>query len=189
MDFIRGRTRGWVQGVVAVALVFTCVAAEAETARRRRPIRRSPPPTHWEPVARGTFEADAFTLLDGERPRDFSTPRPPQPPPPPPDEEFDRVDLMRRLKRCYGAIDGMVDVPKNSPQAGQAADEIDVIARQLAADPEYSAEGSYVAHATAMSQAARRLKLVIGTARHGEAREALRAVLKACNACHAEYNP
>lgn len=189
MPSMRGRASGWVKGVVAVGLVLTCVAAQAETARRRRPIRRSPPPTHWEPVARGAFEANAFTLLDGERPEDFSTPPPPLPPPPPPDEEFDRVDLMRRLKRCYGAIDGMVDVPKSSPQVGRAADEIDVMARQLAADPDYSTERPYVAHATAMSQAARRLKLAIGTARHDEAREALRAVRTACDACHAEFNP
>lgn len=189
MTSMRARASGWVKGVVATGLVLGCVAAEAETARRRRPMRRSPPPTRWEPVARGAFEANAFTLLDGERPVDFSTPAPPTPPPPPPDEEFDRVDLMRRLKRCYGAIDGMVDVPKNSPQVGQAADEIDLMARQLAADPDFSTEGPYVAHATAMSQAARRLKLAIGTARHDEAREALRGVRQACDACHAKFNP
>lgn len=191
MSFIRGRASGWVKGVVAAGVVCSCVAAEAESARRRRPIRRSPPPTHWEPVARGTFQADAFTLLAGERPVDFGTPPAPpvEPVPPPPVEEFDRADLMRRLKRADLAIDGMVGVAKNSRQAGQAADEIDVIAGQLAADPDYVTEGPYVAHATAMSQAARRLKLAIGMARHDEAREALRAVRQACKACHAEFNP
>lgn len=186
----------WLSGLVACA-VGLAVCAGAESPRRpRRPARRAAPPKRWDPSVRDTFEADAFSRLGGEQ-RPLPPPRPPDdaaPAPPAPDGDFDRSDVMRRLERARSALEDLLSskeaLAKPAPRAAKATEEIVAMARRLAADdPDHSADVHYVRHADGMAQAARRLQGLLGTGRHAEALDAVRALRTSCDACHGQFNP
>lgn len=184
----------WLSGVVACA-VSMAVCAGAEPLRRlRRPTRRAAPPTQWDPVFQDTFEADAFSRLDGDR-RPSPPPKPvPVPPEPDVDDEFDRSAVMRRLERARAAIEDLIAsheaLAKPTPQAARSTEEIVALARKLAAaDPDYSGDVHYVRYTDEMAQAARRLQGLLGTGRHAEALDAVRALRNSCAACHGRFNP
>ena len=182
---------------LVVAVSLACLAAAP------KPLRRARPPRQWDKVVESQFAADAFALLDGERPGDFGRPATggvaaaPAPAAsaaeePVADGDFDRSDMMKKLKTAEDSLaevlSGEQAFRTGGSRAEQAADLVVMMGRTLfGSDPDFADEDDYLKFAEDMTGAAKQLKVLVKKGDYAGARGCLDRIKKSCDGCHGSY--
>jgi cytochrome c556 len=182
--------------IIALALVVLVAGA----ARPKPPVRRATPPATWDKTVAALFADDAFALLDGPRPLAFGRPGPAGPaegePAPSPsavaDGDFDRRDMMKKLKAAEESLAELLSGEKTfqagAARAGQAADLVAMMGRTLfSGDPEFGGDDDYLKFAEDMMTAAKQMKVLAAKGDYAGARACFDRVKKSCDGCHEGY--
>ena len=185
-----------------VILVLAVAVLAAGAARPKPPVRRATPPARWDKTVAALFADDAFTLLEGARPADFGRAAAPAAaagtaPPADPDEaaadgDFDRRDMMKKLKAAEDSLAEILSGEKTfetgSGRAGQAADLVAMMGRTLfSGDPDFGDDDDYLKFAEDMMSAAKQLKILVTKRDYAGARACFDKVKKSCDGCHEGY--
>lgn len=178
-----------------LAAAVACLAAG-----RGQPVRRARPPQRWDPAVESQFAANAFALLDGERPRDFGRSAVQAAPAaeagdagqPAADGDFDRSAMMKKLESAEEALAETLSSEKTFQAGGsraeQAADLVVMMGRTLfSGDPDFADEDDYLKFAEDMTNAAKQLKVLVKKGDYAGARSCLDRIKKSCDGCHGGF--
>ena len=193
-----------------VALITLMVAGgfvvEAGAAAIRRELRRAAPPVKWDKLIESQFDADAFSLLEGERPKDFGGPRGGGG-----DDDdskrkladdggdretgngdFDRRDMMKKLESAENSLAEVMASDKSFKAGGskidQTTDLVIMMGKTLFSnDPDYSDDDTYLKHAEDMTNYAKQLKNLSKKEDYAGAGTVFGKMRTSCNACHEGY--
>jgi cytochrome c556 len=185
-------------------LTLALVVLAAGAARPKPSLRRPAPPARWDKTVAALFAADAFTLLDGQRPADFGRPTPAAATPGAgtenatekgdavADGDFDRRDMMKKLKAAEESLAELLSGEKTfdtgSARAGHAADLVAMMGRTLfSGDPDFGDDDDYLKFAEDMMSAAKQLKILVTKRDYAGARACFDKVKKSCDGCHEGY--
>jgi cytochrome c556 len=188
------------QHVLAFAVV--AAAAGVQAAGVRREVLRAAPPVKWDRLVESRFEADAFALLDGERPASFARTAVAATDPGKAGDgekmegeghgDFDRRDMMKKLEAAEQAIAELTSSEKTfsvgASKADQHADLVIMMGKTLfSSDPDYGDDDTYLKHAEDMTNYAKQLKVVAKKGDYDAASSVFGKLKTTCNACHEGY--
>jgi cytochrome c556 len=185
-------------------LTLALVVLAAGAARPKPSVRRAAPPATWDKTVAALFAADAFTLLDGQRPADFGRPTPAAATPAAgtenatekgdavADGDFDRRDMMKKLEGAETSLAELMASEKSFKVGGskidQTTDLVIMMGRTLFNnDPDYADDDTYLKHAEDMTNYAKQLKNLSKKEDYAGAGAVFGKMRTTCNACHEGY--
>ncbi len=195
--------------VVLIAVAgLVGLAVESGAVETRRELRRAAPPVKWDKLVESQFEANAFSLLDGERPKNFGSPgggdgaggagkeiagaggdggdgRPGN-------GDFDRRDMMKKLQGAENSLAEMMASEKSfkigGPKIDQTTDIVIMMGKTLFNnDPDYADDDTYLKHAEDMTSYAKQLKNLSKKEDYSGASAVFGKMRTTCNSCHEGY--
>lgn len=192
--------------VVLIAVAVLCgLAPESGAAETRRELRRAAPPVKWDKLVESQFEANAFSLLEGERPKDFGGPRGGDGGGDegkeiagdggdgrPGNGDFDRRDMMKKLQGAENSLAEMMASEKSFKIGGSKIDQTSDIVIMMGKtlfhnDPDYADDDTYLKHAEDMTNYAKQLKNLSKKEDYSGASAVFGKMRTTCNACHEGY--
>ena len=184
------------------------IVLDAGAAPVRRELRRAAPPVKWDKFVESPFDADAFSLLEGERPKDFGGPRSGAGGGDAGKKtadagedggggasgngDFDRRDMMKKLEGAENSLAEVMASEKSFKVGGskidQTTDLVIMMGRTLFNnDPDYADDDTYLKHAEDMTNYAKQLKNLSKKEDYAGAGAVFGKMRTTCNACHEGY--
>jgi hypothetical protein len=188
--------------VATVALVLLAGFAVDSVAAA---IRRAAPPVKWDKFVESQFDSDAFTLLEGERPKDFGGPRgggdgaaptivesSSSDDGPSGNGDFDRRDMMKKLEAAENSLSETMAAEKSFKAGGSKIDTLTDLVIMMGKtlfsnDPDYADDDTYLKHAEDMTNYAKQLKNLSKKEDYAGAGAVFGKMRATCNACHEGY--
>lgn len=193
--------------LIAVASLVG-LALESDAAEARRERRRAAPPVKWDKLVESQFEANAFSLLEGERPKNFGGPRGGNGDGDtvtdiagpggdggedrPGNGDFDRRDMMKKLQGAENSLAEVMASEKSfkigGPKIDQTTDLVIMMGKTLFSnDPDYADDDTYLKHAEDMTNYAKQMKNLSKKEDYAGAAAVFGKMRTTCNACHEGY--
>lgn len=182
------------------------LAIESGAAENRREPRRAAPPVKWDTLVESQFEANAFSLLEGERPKNFGGPRGGDGgggkeiagagsdggEDRPGNGDFDRRDMMKKLQGAENSLAELMASEKSFRAGGSKVDQTTEIVIMMGKtlfnnDPDYADDDTYLKHAEDMTNYAKQLKNLSKKEDYSGASAVFGKMRTTCNACHEGY--
>lgn len=195
--------------VVLIAFVsLGGLALESGAAETRRELRRAAPPVKWDALVESQFEANAFSLLEGKRPKDFGGSRGGDGAGDAGKEiaesggdggegrsgngDFDRRDMMKKLQGAENSLAELMASEKSFKIAGSKIDQTTDLVIMMGKtlfnnDPDYADDDTYLKHAQDMTNCAKQLKNLSKKEDYAGAAAVFGKMRTTCNACHEGY--
>lgn len=179
--------------------IVCCFAVGVQAAGLRKEYRRAAAPVKWDKLTESQFDADAFSLLEGERPANFGARGDGQTGGTKKDDEqkenvaghgdFDRRDMMKKLESAETSLKEVMSSEKVFKAGGskidQTTDLVIMMGKTLFSnDPDYSEDDTYLKFAEDMTNYAKQMKVLAKKEDYAGASTVFGKMKTTCDGCH-----